>query len=70
MEDNQADAFQIWRINTAHTLLKMKKWTLTLNAGVDNVFHYVDRTPFGRNRATTTPGRTFYASAFIKFKSR
>ena len=70
VEDNQADAFQIWRINTAHTLLKMKKWTLTLNAGVDNVFHYVDRTPFGRNRATTTPGRTFYASAFIKFKSR
>lgn len=70
VEDNNAEAFQTWRINTAHTLLEMKKWTLTLNAGVDNVFNYVDRTPFGRNRATTTPGRTFYASALIKFKSK
>ena len=70
VEDNDADAFQTWRINTAHTLLGMKKWTLTLNVGVDNLFNYVDRTPFGRNRAMTTPGRTVYASALIKFKNR
>lgn len=70
VEDNDADAFQTWRINTAHTLLGMKKWTLTLNVGVDNLFNYVDRTPFGRNRATTTPGRTVYASTLIKFKNR
>lgn len=70
VEDNDADAFQTWRINTAHTLLGMKKWTLTLNLGVDNLFNYVDRTPFGRNRATTTPGRTVYASVLIKFKNR
>lgn len=69
VEDNDADAFQTWRINTAHTLLGMKKWTLTLNVGVDNLFNYVDRTPFGRNRATTTPGRTVYASALVKFKN-
>lgn len=37
---------------------------------MDNLFNYVDRTPFGRNRATTTPGRTVYASALIKFKNR
>ena len=36
---------------------------------LDNVFDYVDRTPFGRNRATSTPGRTFYVSALIKFKN-
>ncbi len=70
VEDNDADAFQTWRINTAHTLLGMKKWTLTLNVGVDNLFNYVDRTPFGRNRGTTTPGRTVYASALVKFKNR
>lgn len=69
VEDNDADAFQTWRFNTAHTLLGMKKWTLTLNVGVDNLFNYVDRTPFGRNRATTTPGRTVYASALVKFKN-
>ena len=54
INDNNADGFQTWRINTAHSLLKMKRWSLTMNAGIDNVFDYVDRTPFGRNRATPT----------------
>lgn len=70
VKDNDADGFQTWRINTSHTLNGPKKWTLTLNAGVDNLFNYIDRTPFGRNRGTTTPGRNFYASALVKFKSR
>ena len=70
VKDNNADGFQIWRINTAHTFPGIRKWTLTLNAGIDNIFNYVDRTPFGRNRATNTPGRNFYASALIKFKSK
>lgn len=69
VNDNDADGFQTWRINTAHTLMKMRHWTLTMNIGVDNLFNYVDRTPFGRNRATSTPGRNFYASALIKFKN-
>ncbi len=69
INDNDAAGFQTWRINTAHSLLKMKRWSLTMNAGVDNLFDYVDRTPFGRNRATSTPGRTFYASLLVKFKN-
>ena len=69
VNDNDADGFQTWRINTAHTLMKMRHWTLTMNIGVDNLFNYVDRTPFGRNRATSTPERNFYASALIKFKN-
>lgn len=67
---NNADGFQTWRLNSSHTLTKIKGWSLTMNVGVDNIFDYVDRTPFGRNRATTTPGRNFYASALIKFKSK
>lgn len=70
VNDNDADGFQTWRINTAHSLLKMKMWTLTMNVGVDNIFNYVDRTPFGRNRATSTPGRNFYASMLVKFKNK
>ncbi|WP_373727965.1 TonB-dependent receptor plug domain-containing protein [Bacteroides heparinolyticus] len=70
VNDNDADGFQTWRINTAHSLLKMKRWTLTMNAGVDNLFNYVDRTPFGRNRATATPGRNIYASILVKFKNK
>ena len=70
VNDNNADGFQTWRVNTAHTLMKMRFWTLTMHIGVDNLFDYVDRTPFGRNRATSTPGRNFYASALIKFKNK
>lgn len=70
VNDNNADGFQTWRVNTAHTLMKMRFWTLTMNIGVDNLFDYVDRTPFGRNRATSTPGRNFYISALIKFKNK
>ena len=70
VEDNDADAFQTWRVNTSHIWSGMQRWTLTLNVGVENVFGYVDRTPFGRNRATNTPGRNGYVSALIKFKSR
>lgn len=70
VKENDADGFQTWRINTSHSLRGNRKWTLTLNAGVDNVFNYIDRTPFGRNRGTTTPGRNFYASALVKFKSK
>lgn len=67
MTDGNADGFQNWRINTSHSLLKLKHWNLTANAGVDNIFDYVDRTPFGRNRGTTTPGRNFYVSVTAKF---
>lgn len=70
VNDNDADAFQTWRINSAHSLLNVKRCTLTMNVGVDNLFDYVDCTPFGRNRATTTPGRNFYASVLIKFKNK
>lgn len=70
VEDNDAEAFQTWRVNTAHSLLKMKNWNLTMNVGVDNLFDYVDRTPFGRNHATSTPGRNFYASLLLKFKNK
>lgn len=70
VNDNDADAFQTWRINSAHSLPNVKRCTLTMNVGVDNLFDYVDRTPFGRNRATTTPGRNFYASVLIKFKNK
>lgn len=66
MEDGDAPGYFICRLNTAHSLLKVGKWNLTLNVGVDNIFNYIDRTPFGRNRGNSSPGRTFYASFVAK----
>lgn len=70
LTDGNAKGYQLWRINTLHSLLNLKKWKLDLNAGIDNIFDYVDRTPFGYNRGTTNPGRTYYVSVNIQFKNK
>lgn len=67
MTDGNANGYQNWRLNTSHSLLRLRNWNLTANAGVDNIFDYVDCTPFGRNKGTTTPGRNFYISIVAKF---
>ena len=68
--NGDGDPYQLWRVNTSHTLLNKKKWTFVFGAGIDNIFNYIDDTPFGRNRGTTTPGRTYYASCSIKFMNK
>jgi len=68
-EGNTKD-YQIWRMNTSHSFFNTKKWKLDMNVGLDNIFDYVDRTPFGRNRGTTSPGRNIYASISLKFQNQ
>ena len=58
--------YQIWRISTNHELAS-KKMTYRIEAGVDNILNYVDRTYHGLHLGTTTPGRTVYATLTIKF---
>ena len=38
-----------------------------VEAGIDNIFNYVDRTYHGLHLGTTTPGTTVYASFSIRF---
>jgi len=61
--DGDGDGYQLWRLSTTHQLGKM--WRI--EAGVDNIFDYVDRTPHGLHLGTTTSGRTIYASLTIRF---
>lgn len=68
--DGNGKAYQLWRLNVRSSLLKTKKWNLGMNAGIDNIFNYIDRTPFGKNRGTTSPGRTFYLSLNVKFQNK
>lgn len=65
--DGNTTGYQVWRLNTSHTLLDTKKSKLDVNAGIDNLFNYIDQTPFGRNRGTTSPGRNYYVSVMLKF---
>lgn len=59
--------YQIWKLSTAHELGKSKRVSYRLEAGIDNIFNYVDRTYHGLHVGTTTPGTTIFASFAVKF---
>lgn len=61
--DGDGKGYQIWRLATTHQFGKNYR----LEAGVDNIFNNVDRTPHGLHLGTTTPGTTVYASLTIRF---
>ena len=67
--DGNGKGYQIWRIagNCTFGLGKRRlASTCQLEAGIDNLFDYCDRTPHGLHLGTTTPGRTVYATLAVK----
>ena len=61
--DGDGSGYQLWRLTTSHQLGS----SCRLEAGVDNIFNYCDRTPHGLHLGTTTPGCTVYASLTVRF---
>ena len=61
--DGDGKGYQLWRLSTSHQIGKM--WRI--DAGIDNIFNYVDRTPHGLHLGTTSSGRTVYASLTVRF---
>ena len=61
--DGNGKGYQLWRLSSTHQFGK----TWRLEAGVDNLLNYCDRTPHGLHLGTTTPGRTVYASLTVRF---
>jgi outer membrane receptor for ferrienterochelin and colicins len=59
--------YQLWRLSTTHDIGHGKTLTWRAEAGVDNIFNYVDDTPHGRHLGITTPGTTVYASLVVRF---
>ena len=60
--------YQIWRLSTTHDLGASGKLAWQLEAGIDNIFNYVDRTDHGLHLGTTTPGTTVYGTLTIRFR--
>ena len=60
--DGDGKGYQLWRLSTTHQLGK----ALRVEAGIDNIFDYVDTTPHGLHLGTTTAGRTVYASLTLR----
>ena len=61
--DGDGKGYQLWRLTTSHQFGRQYR----IEAGVDNIFNYVDRTPHGLHLGTTTPGRTVYAALTVRF---
>ncbi|MCR5744624.1 MAG: TonB-dependent receptor [Bacteroidales bacterium] len=66
--DGDGKGYQIWRISTGHDLGNLKRTEWRIEAGVDNIFNYVDRTPHGLHLGTTTPGTTVYLGLTVRFR--
>ncbi len=60
--DGNGKGYQLWRISTTHQFGN----DFRVDAGMDNVFGYVDRTPHGLHLGTTSPGRTVYVSLTLR----
>ena len=75
--DGDGKGYQIWKVTGSYEFDKKRKQTslhsplstlhFKLEAGVDNIFNYVDKTPHGLHLGTTTPGTMVYASLTIRF---
>jgi outer membrane receptor for ferrienterochelin and colicins len=65
--DGNGKGYQIWRLTTSHEFGHSRTMTYRLEAGIDNIFDYVDRTPHGLHLGTTSPGRTVYGTLTVRF---
>ena len=63
--------YQLWRLTSHYAFSsrrgKQSPLTFNLEAGVDNLFNYVDKTDHGLHLGTTTPGTTVYAAFTVRF---
>jgi len=59
--------YHLWRATAHYTFPTRKALLMKVEAGVDNILNYCDRTPHGLHLGTNTPGRTFYASLTVRW---
>ena len=62
-----AKAYELVNFTTKHKFTCVKNFVFELTAGIDNIFDYVDDSPYGSHYATLSPGRTYFAGLLINF---
>ena len=67
--DMDARPFQLWNISVKDSYSGRKGIIIEHGFGVENIFNFRDEKPFGSKYATTSSGRTVYASLTLKFKN-
>jgi hypothetical protein len=68
-ERSYAKPYQLWKLTSTHQVKKSKKWNTSLVAGIDNIFDYVDDSPYGGHYGTLNPGRTLFLAIQIVFSN-
>ncbi len=66
-DDGNAKAYNLWDLTTNHRFTDMGDFIFEISAGVDNVFDFVDNSPYGAHYATLSPGRTYFVALNINF---
>jgi outer membrane receptor for ferrienterochelin and colicins len=64
-DDGDAKAYNIWKLTTIHHFNGPGDFVFDLSAGIDNIFDYVDDSPYGSHYGTISPGRTYFVSLQI-----
>ena len=67
-EYGNAKGYNLWKLTTVHYLKTKGAFDFKATAGIDNIFDYVDDSPYGSHYGTITPGRTFFVGLQIAFK--
>ncbi|WP_027473469.1 TonB-dependent receptor [Saccharicrinis fermentans] len=62
-----AKPYQLWKLTANYEYKQFKNMDITLTSGIDNIFNYVDDSPYGSHYGTLNPGRTLYAGIKIQF---
>jgi len=62
-----AKGYNLWKLTTIHHFADLGAFQLEATAGIDNLFDYVDDSPYGSHYGTLNPGRTVFIGCNIKF---
>ena len=68
-EYGNAKGYNLWKLTTIHRLETKGAFDFELSAGVDNLFDYVDDSPYGSHYGTISPGRTYFVGLQIAFNN-
>ncbi len=68
--DGDGKPYQLWRLSTTHDIGRQGRRGMAyrLEAGVDNLFNYRDRTPHPYHLGTTSAGITVFATLRLQFR--
>ncbi len=66
-DDGNAKDYNIWKLTTNHTFRNLGHFIVSLSVGIDNIFDYVDDSPYGSHYGTLSPGRTVFFGLNINF---